>query len=77
MLSKQKGTKKMAFSWYVRIFGGDPNDPNSYTLYGSTPPLCRGICKICAIYAEDDGFGHPIYRFCITSRNDYCSKYMH
>ncbi len=47
-------------NWYIRKSEADPNCPDSYVLYGSTPPPCPGICKICAICAEDDGTGRSI-----------------
>lgn len=47
-------------TWYLRKPGADPNCPDSYVLYGSAPPPCPGICKICAICTEDDGMGRPI-----------------
>lgn len=46
--------------WYIRIYGSNPNNPNSYVLVGSTPPECPGTCKICAVLASDDDFGHPV-----------------
>lgn len=49
----------MALTWYLRTFGANANDPGSYTSVGTTPPECPGTGKICAIYADDDGFGDP------------------
>ncbi|WP_222536433.1 hypothetical protein [Pedobacter polysacchareus] len=40
--------------WYIRVSGGNPNNPADYTLYGVTPPLCPGKGKICAIFTERD-----------------------
>lgn len=48
--------------WYLWI----PNDENNfispeyYTFSGPTKPLCKGEHRICAILAEDDGYGKPI-----------------
>jgi len=50
----------MAFTWYLKSFGSDPNSPASYSSVGSTPPSCPGTTKICAIFADDNGLGDPI-----------------
>ncbi|QNK61107.1 hypothetical protein H7F33_10995 [Pedobacter sp. PAMC26386] len=43
----------MAFTWYVRTLGADPNSPSSYTSVGTVPPSCPGTGKICAIFADE------------------------
>lgn len=42
----------MAFQWYIKAIGADPNLPSSYSPVGSVPPECPGDSKICAIYAD-------------------------
>lgn len=50
----------MPFKWWWKNYGGDPDNPAHYSDVGSTPPSCPGSCKVCAIYAEDDGLGNPV-----------------
>jgi len=54
--------------WYLRSYGQDPTNPNSYTLVGTNPPSCPGSGKVCAICAEDNGTGRPIITSYITSQ---------
>lgn len=48
-------------TWYsfTTTAGADPTDPANYSLL-SAKPTCPGTAKICAICAQDDGFGHPV-----------------
>ncbi|MNT82322.1 hypothetical protein D3C72_2220360 [compost metagenome] len=39
--------------------GGDPVDPQDYTLQASQPS-CSGSNQICAIQATDNGSGEPV-----------------
>lgn len=50
----------MAYAWFRRNFGADPNRSTSYTFIGSEPPYCPGTDQICAIYAELDEMGEAI-----------------
>lgn len=50
----------MAFSWWWRNYGADPNFPSSYTIKNQSPFNCPGSGKICALYADDSGLGSPI-----------------
>ena len=50
----------MAFQWYLKALGANPNLPASYSPVGSTPPGCPGNLKICAIFADESGVpGQP------------------
>lgn len=40
--------------------GADVNNPNNYGNPQDTQPFCPGNVKLCAIFAEVDGFGFPI-----------------
>lgn len=46
--------------WYLRLSGGNPNNPEHYLYVGSGPPNCPGSGKICCILACDDGSGKPL-----------------
>lgn len=48
--------------WYVftRTSGANPNDPTNYAPGQSTPPGCPGSTELCAILANDNGFGYPL-----------------
>jgi len=52
-------------NWYIRSACADPTVPCNYTMVGSFQPTCPGTGKICAIKAEDDGFGCPVITPCI------------
>ena len=50
----------MAFIWYLKAIGANPNLPGSYSPVGATPPSCIGNGKICAIFADESGIpGQP------------------
>ncbi len=44
--------------WFQLVAGGDPTDPNDYTLV--TTPTCVGAAHICAIYTSADVNNKPI-----------------
>jgi len=46
--------------WYLRLSGGNPNNPEHYLYIGTNPPNCPGSRKICCIQAYDNGNGKPL-----------------
>lgn len=52
----------MACYWFIftTVSGADPLDPLNYCCPTNTKPLCPGTCRVCAIFACDDGFGYPV-----------------
>lgn len=49
-------------NWYTftNTPGADTSNPNSYANPQSTQPSCPGNSKLCAILADDNGFGFPV-----------------
>jgi hypothetical protein len=46
--------------WYLKSYGSNPFDSNSYIFVGSTAPACPGNGYVCAVHAEDNGSGRPV-----------------
>ncbi|WGQ11539.1 hypothetical protein QG516_07705 [Pedobacter gandavensis] len=48
--------------WYTFTTqpGADTNNPNNYYNPQDTQPNCPGNDRLCAILAEDNGFGFPL-----------------
>ncbi|MBE8722695.1 hypothetical protein [Sphingobacterium pedocola] len=45
-------------AWFSLNPGGDPTQPNDYTLQ-SSEPTCSGQNQICAVQANPDGSNNP------------------
>lgn len=48
--------------WYhfTTQSGANPSDPNNYSNPQDLRPSCPGSSKLCAILADDNGFGFPL-----------------
>lgn len=48
--------------WYsfTTTSGADTSDPNNYSNPQDQQPDCPGSSKLCAIKADDNGFGFPV-----------------
>lgn len=48
--------------WYTFTTqtGADTSNPNNYANPQDQQPNCPGSSKLCAILANDDGFGFPV-----------------
>ena len=51
------GTKASYF-WYQLKAGGNQNSASDYAKVGGQPS-CPGGTVVCAVYAQDNGAGHP------------------
>lgn len=46
-------------NWYLRLSGGNPDNPEHYIKIVPGPPNCPGSGKICSVLACDNGEGRP------------------
>lgn len=49
-------------NWYTftTASGADPLDPTNYSNPQPNKPACPGSARVCAILANDNGFGFPV-----------------
>lgn len=55
--------------WYTftTLPGASTSNPNNYSNPQTNPPSCPGSVKLCAILANDNGFGFPVITSAIQS----------
>lgn len=55
--------------WYTftTTSGASTSNPNNYSNPQPTQPNCPGSVKLCAILANDNGFGFPVITSAIQS----------